>query len=150
MIEETKRSLHDALCVVRTLTAQPDIVCGAGASDIACAIAVEDASNEYGDVEELSCRAFSKALLAVPTALADNAGHDGMQMVTKIMGQQRQDKELYGLIGVGCNSGEPENMKMKVFDPYTSKRSQLVLATQLVKMVLKIDDVIHHGEGVDQ
>lgn len=28
-----------------------------------------------------------------------------------------------------------------VFDPLASKRSQLYLATQLVKMVLKIDDV---------
>jgi T-complex protein 1 subunit epsilon len=32
-----------------------------------------------------------------------------------------------------------------VFDPLISKRSQLYLATQLVKMVLKIDDVIKPG-----
>ena len=32
-----------------------------------------------------------------------------------------------------------------VFDPLISKRSQLYLATQLVKMVLKIDDVIQSG-----
>ena len=130
---------------------KPDIVCGAGASDIACAIAVEDAAMNYNEVEELACIAYSKALLAVPTALADNAGHDGMQLVSKVMAEQRQlkNKEEYGNIGVDCFSGEPKNMKAVVFDPYTSKRSQFLLATQLVKMVLKIDDVIHHGEGVD-
>jgi T-complex protein 1 subunit epsilon len=32
-----------------------------------------------------------------------------------------------------------------VFDPLISKRSQFLLATQLVKMVLKIDDVIAPG-----
>ena len=33
-----------------------------------------------------------------------------------------------------------------VFDPLISKRSQFLLATQLVKMILKIDDVIMPGE----
>jgi T-complex protein 1 subunit epsilon len=33
-----------------------------------------------------------------------------------------------------------------VFEPLVSKRSQFLLATQLVKMVLKIDDVIKSGE----
>jgi len=33
-----------------------------------------------------------------------------------------------------------------VIDPLISKRSQFLLATQLVKMILKIDDVIQHGE----
>jgi T-complex protein 1 subunit epsilon len=31
-----------------------------------------------------------------------------------------------------------------VFDPLISKRQQFLLATQLVKMILKIDDVIVH------
>jgi T-complex protein 1 subunit epsilon len=33
-----------------------------------------------------------------------------------------------------------------VFDPLISKKSQLLLATQLVKMILKIDEVIMTGE----
>lgn len=32
-----------------------------------------------------------------------------------------------------------------VYDPLISKRQQFLLATQLVKMILKIDDVIIHG-----
>ena len=37
-----------------------------------------------------------------------------------------------------------------VFDPLASKRSQLYLATQLVKMVLKIDDVMKPGDAYQQ
>jgi len=33
-----------------------------------------------------------------------------------------------------------------VFDPLISKRQQLFLATQMVKMILKIDDVILPGK----
>lgn len=32
-----------------------------------------------------------------------------------------------------------------VIDPLISKRQQFLLATQLVKMILKIDDVITHS-----
>ena len=37
-----------------------------------------------------------------------------------------------------------------VFDPLISKRQQFLLATQLVKMILKIDDVIVHTPDQQQ
>lgn len=37
-----------------------------------------------------------------------------------------------------------------VFDPLISKRQQFLLATQLVKMILKIDDVIIHTPAQQQ
>jgi T-complex protein 1 subunit epsilon len=40
VIEETKRSLHDAFCVVRNLIRDNKIVYGGGASELACSIAV--------------------------------------------------------------------------------------------------------------
>lgn len=40
IIEEAKRSMHDALCVVRNLVKDDRIVYGGGAAEIACSIAV--------------------------------------------------------------------------------------------------------------
>ena len=40
IIEEAKRSLHDALCVIRNLVRNNHIVYGGGAAEIACALAV--------------------------------------------------------------------------------------------------------------
>lgn len=37
--------------------------------------------------------------------------------------------------------------KQHVFDPLISKKSQFLLATQLVKMILKVDDVIMPGSS---
>ena len=42
MIEEAKRSIHDALCVVRNLVKDSRITFGGGSSEIACALAVSD------------------------------------------------------------------------------------------------------------
>ena len=48
IIDEAKRSLHDALCVVRNLVRDNRIVYGGGAAEIACSLAVEDAAVEVG------------------------------------------------------------------------------------------------------
>lgn len=44
IIDEAKRSLHDALCVVRSLVRDKRIVYGGGAAEVACSLAVEDAA----------------------------------------------------------------------------------------------------------
>ena len=45
--------------------------------------------------------------------------------------------------GIDCMSTGNCNMKdQKVFETLLSKKGQLQLATQVVKMILKIDDVI--------
>ena len=51
IIDEAKRSLHDALCVVRNLVRDNRIVYGGGAAEIACSLAVEDAALKVGDYD---------------------------------------------------------------------------------------------------
>lgn len=48
IIDEAKRSLHDALCVVRNLVRDNRVVYGGGAAEIACSLAVEDAAVKVG------------------------------------------------------------------------------------------------------
>jgi T-complex protein 1 subunit epsilon len=53
MIEETKRSLHDALCVARNLIRDNSIVFGGGAAEISCSLAVEAAADRISGVEQV-------------------------------------------------------------------------------------------------
>ncbi|KAJ9049830.1 T-complex protein 1 subunit epsilon [Entomophthora muscae] len=46
IIDEAKRSLHDAICVVRNLIRDNRIVYGGGAAEIACSLAVSRAADE--------------------------------------------------------------------------------------------------------
>ena len=45
IVEEAKRSLHDAMCVVRNLVRDNRIVYGGGAAEIACSVAVSKAAD---------------------------------------------------------------------------------------------------------
>jgi T-complex protein 1 subunit epsilon len=49
--------------------------------------------------------------------------------------------------GIDCNDVGTNNMKeQNVFETLIGKQQQILLATQVVKMILKIDDVISPSE----
>lgn len=51
IVDEAKRSLHDALCIVRTLIKEPRIVYGGGAVEIACSRAINEEADKCATVE---------------------------------------------------------------------------------------------------
>ncbi|CAI5988236.1 unnamed protein product [Closterium sp. NIES-65] len=141
MVEETKRSLHDALCVARNLIRDNHIVYGGGSAELTCSLAVEAAADKVPGVEQYAMRAFAEALEAVPMALAENSGLPPIDTVSSIKAQQVKENCPY--LGVDCmDAGTNDMRKQKVFETLIGKKQQLLLATQVVKMILKIDDVI--------
>lgn len=149
IIDEAKRSLHDAICVVRNLVRDSRIVYGGGAAEIACSLAVSRAADEISSTEQYAMRAFASALDATPLALAENSGYSPIDALTEV--KARQVKENNPRLGIDCNiTGNNDMKEQHVFDPLVSKRSQFLLATQLVKMILKIDDVMFPGEPLTE
>ncbi|GAA5886143.1 hypothetical protein JCM16303_000063 [Sporobolomyces ruberrimus] len=144
IIDEAKRALHDALCVVRSLVRDNRVVYGGGAAEIACSIAVAKAADEIPSIEQYAMRAFSTALDSIPLALAENSGLSPIETLAEV--KSRQVNEGNSRLGVDCAGKGHNDMKEQfVFDPLISKKQQLLLACQLVRQILKIDDVITSG-----
>merc|ERR1719312_1785913 len=140
IIEEAKRSMHDALCVVRNLVRDNRIVYGGGAAEISCALAVSKEADNIKTIEQYAFRSFADALESVPLALAENCGLDPITTLTDI--KSRQVAESNPALGVNCMEMGTSDMKEQyVIETLSSKKSQIQLATQLVKMILKIDDI---------
>merc|ERR1711924_239390 len=58
-----------------------------------------------------------------------------------------QAKEGKPYLGIDCMHKSTNDMKeQKVFETLIGKQQQILLATQVVRMILKIDDVIMPGE----
>lgn len=53
IVEEAKRSLHDAMCVVRNLIKDKRIVYGGGSAEISCSVAVSRMAEEIKGVEQV-------------------------------------------------------------------------------------------------
>lgn len=149
IVDEAKRALHDALCVVRNLVKDNRVVYGGGAAEIACSLAVADAADQTPGIEQYAMRAFSTALDAIPMALAENSGLSPIETLAAI--KSRQVREKNTRLGVDCMATGTNDMRENfVIDPLIGKRQQLLLATQLCRMVLKVNNVIIAGSGEEE
>jgi len=140
IVEEAKRSLHDALCVIRNLVKSGNIVYGGGSSEIACSLAVSQQAEWVSTIEQYAMHAFAEALEAIPMALAENSGLHPIRTVADVKSQQL--KENNSMLGIDCMGNGTNDMKAQhVFETLIGKKQQISLASQLVRMILKIDDV---------
>lgn len=139
--DEARRCLHDAICVVRNMVKNNSVVGGGGATELACSIAVSKEADAIKGVEQYAVRAFADALEEIPLTLAENSGYSPIEYVSKL--REEQVSEANPFIGVDANLQGTTNMyEQGIFESVLSKKNQLELATQVVKMILKIDDVI--------
>jgi len=145
IVDEAKRSIHDAICVVRNIVRNNSIVYGGGSVEMSCSQAVSKASSQISGLEQYAVRAFSDALDATPIALAENSGLPAIETLSEV--KARQLSENNPRLGIDCNQlGTNDMREQGVYDPLISKQQQFWLATQVVKMILKVDDVIKQGE----
>uniref|UniRef100_A0A0N4Z299 T-complex protein 1 subunit epsilon n=1 Tax=Parastrongyloides trichosuri TaxID=131310 RepID=A0A0N4Z299_PARTI len=140
MIEEAKRALNDSMCVVRNLIKDNRIVYGGGAAELACAIAVSEEADKISGLEQYAYRAFAEALESIPMTLASNSGLSPIDTVTELRAQQIAEQNPR--LGVDALYNNTNDMKsLNVIETLLSKREQISLAAQVVRMILKIDDV---------
>merc|ERR1712183_976704 len=86
--EEAKRSIHDALCVIRNLVRDNRVVYGGGAAEITCSLAVSEAADKIATIEQYAIHAFAAALENIPLALAENSGLSPIETLTSVRAQQ--------------------------------------------------------------
>jgi len=73
--------------------------------------------------------------------LAENSGLDPIENVSKIKSEQSKQKNPH--LGIDCLSRGTNDMKQQnVYETLIGKQQQFKLATQVVRMILKIDDCI--------
>lgn len=151
IVEEAKRSLHDAMCVVRNLIKDNHVVYGGGSAELACALAVHQYAETVTGVDQYAIEAFATALDDIPFALAENSGLPPIEEVAAAKAKQMQENNPF--IGLGLDQAPHEDgshwadmRELGVFETLIGKQEQLQLATQMVKLILKIDDVISMGQ----
>lgn len=100
IVDEAKRSIHDALCVTRNLVRNNNIVYGGGSVEISCSLAISKAADQISSIEQYAVRAFAEALDCVPIALAENSGLPAIETLAEI--KARQISEKNARLGIDC------------------------------------------------
>ena len=84
MLDEADRSLHDALCVVRSIVHKRYLIAGGAAPEVEVSLRLSEWAQTLQGMESVCVRAFAEALEIVPYTLAENSGLDPIHIVTTL------------------------------------------------------------------
>ncbi|XP_052754660.1 T-complex protein 1 subunit delta isoform X1 [Galleria mellonella] len=145
VVAEAGRSLHDALCAVRCVARRPALLAGGGAPEAAAAAALARAAIAAPGADHYTLRAYSDALEVVPSTLAENAGLNPIETVTELRAAHAAGAGGAGAgAGVNVRRGRVTDMRHEhVLQPLHVTASALALATETVRAILKIDDIVN-------
>ena len=138
--EETITSLIDSMWVIRDSLLDNRIVIGGGATEIELYRFCMKYATERNGIERIAIRAWGNALLSIPSTLAENSGLPPMETTNQLISDHEK-----GLVynGVDAMNSAVGDLKEVVWEPMKLRESILLSATEVVSMVLKIDDVIN-------
>lgn len=140
ILDEAERSLHDALCVLTATIRDSKIVYGGGCSEMAMACAVMKAAAKTGGKEAIAMESFARALQQLPTVIADNAGYDSAQLVSKLRALHNSGEKTMGL---DMEKGQVGCMKrLGITESWIVKRQVLLSAAEAAEMILRVDDIL--------
>lgn len=141
IIDEAERSIHDALCVIRCLVKERALIAGGGAPEIELSIRLAEHANTLTGMEQYCFRQFAEALEVVPYTLAENAGLNPIATVTEL-----RNRHAKGEYTAGINvrkSTITDILEENVVQPLLVSISAVTLASETVRSILKIDDIIN-------
>lgn len=139
VLDETERSLHDALCVIRCLVKERALIAGGGAPEIEISRTLMKEARALEGVEAFVWQEFAQALEVIPTTLAENAGLNSIKVVTELRSRHENGEKNAG-ISIR-RSGTTNTFDEHILQPVLVSTSSITLASECVKSILRIDDI---------
>lgn len=139
-IEETERSLHDAIMIVRRALKNDSVVAGGGAIEMELSKYLRDYSRTVAGKEQLLIASMAKAFETIPRQLCDNAGFDSTNILNKL-----RQKHANGGVWFGVdvfNEDITDNFDACVWEPAIVKSNAIVAATEATCLILSVDETI--------
>jgi T-complex protein 1 subunit delta len=140
VLDEAERSIHDALCVVRSLVKSRRMICGGGAPEMEVALRLSEYARTLSGAYQYCVRAFADAFEVIPYTLSENAGLNPIEMVTQL-----RARHAAGEANTGINVEQAAVSDMRahnVIQPMLVTKSAIRFAVETVVMLLKIDDMV--------
>ena len=143
VVDEIKRAVTDAVGDIIAALKVGKAVGGAGACETELARQLRKFASQLKGREQLAVQAFADALETIPRTLAENAGLDPIDVMTKLYAAHDR-KEKWA--GIDVFTGKVINAwRAGVIEPLKIKTHAIGSAAEVAEMILRIDDVIAGG-----
>lgn len=142
VLDEAERSLHDALCVVRSLVKSRRMLVGGGAAEMEISLRLDEYARTLTGMEAYCFRAFAAAFEVIPYTLAENAGLNPMELVTQLRARHAAGEPHTGINVDKADVADMRASGASVLQPLLVTSAAVRFATETVCMLLKIDDLV--------
>jgi thermosome len=140
VVDEAERAIHDALCVVRDVVLEPQVVAGGGAPEAEVARMLRSYAQRLSGKEQLAVQAYADGLEIIPLTLAENAGMDPINSLMEVRSKHQSKLKS---VGIDPFKGKVSDLaKLEVYEPLSVKVQALKSAGEAAAMILRIDDII--------
>ncbi|CAE6481112.1 unnamed protein product [Rhizoctonia solani] len=142
-LDDMERAIDDGVNVIKALVKDDRLVPGAGATEIELAKRVESYGASLKGLSQHAVRRYATALEVLPSTLAENAGLDMTEVVSKLHEKHAQaDGLAWGVDIESENNGILNTAEEQIYDSLSAKAWAIKLATEAAVSVLRVDSII--------
>lgn len=141
VLDELERSISNAVNVVRSVARDPHFVAGGGATEIELAHQLQQFGATVPGLEQYAVLKFAEALEVVPKILADNAGHNYVDVITAMYAAHQKGEKSSG-VDVESGSLLCDATEKGVLDHEDTKRWALRFCIDAVLTIMRVDQII--------
>jgi T-complex protein 1 subunit eta len=139
-MDETERSLIDAIMIVRRALKSDKVVAGGGAIEMNLSKFLRDYSRNIPGKEQSLIGSVAKALEIIPRQLCDNAGFDATNILNRLRQKHAQGEQWYG-VDITKEDVE-DNFELCVWEPAVVKSNAISAAIEAACLILSVDETI--------
>lgn len=143
MLDDAERTIEDGVNAVKSLTRDPRLVPGAGATEIELARQIVAYGERTPGLNQHAIKKYGEALQVIPRTLAETCGLDATDVVSKLHAQHAaKEKADTGVDVENATDGTMSTIDAQVFDVLVAKHWALRYATNAAIDVLRVDSII--------
>lgn len=140
VLDEAERSLHDALCVLSQTVNDSRVLLGGGWPEMVMAKEIDDLARKTPGKKSHAIEAFSRALQAIPTIIADNAGLDSAELISKLRAEHHKEDSTAGIDVITGAVGDMA--ALGISESFKVKQAVLFSAIEAAEGLLRVDEII--------
>ncbi|GER38779.1 T-complex protein 1 subunit beta [Striga asiatica] len=116
------------------------VLFGGGWPEMVMAKAVDELARKTPGKKAHAIEAFSRALVAIPTTIADNAGLDSAELVAQLRAEHHKEGTSAGIDVISGSVGDMS--ELGISESFKVKQAVLLSATEAAEMILRVDEII--------
>mmetsp|Transcript_152421 Transcript_152421/g.265679 ORF Transcript_152421/g.265679 Transcript_152421/m.265679 type:complete len:540 (+) Transcript_152421:98-1717(+) len=141
MLDELERAIANAVNVVRCAARDPQFAPGGGATEIELAHQLQQFGATVPGLDQYAVLKFAEALEVVPRVIAENAGHNHVDVITALYAAHQKGEKNAG-VDVESGALVCDALEKGILDHQDTKRWALRFTVDAVLTILQVDQII--------